>query len=67
MPAPRHIRATAVDASPDLPLARRMIAQAERHLASAAIAGVDADSRFGMLNDAARKAADAVMRARGGG
>lgn len=33
--------------------------------ASAAISGVDLDSRFGMLYDAARKAADAIMRAGG--
>jgi hypothetical protein len=32
---------------------------------SAAIPGVDLDSRFGMLYDAARKAADAILRAGG--
>jgi hypothetical protein len=46
-------------------MAHRLLEQAERHLASAAISGVDADSRFGMLDDAARKAADATMRAAG--
>jgi hypothetical protein len=61
----RNLRARAADAPPDLELAHRLLAQAERHLASATIPGVDADSRFGMLYDAARKSADAVMRARG--
>jgi len=46
-------------------LARQLLAQADRHFASAAIPGVDLDSRFGMLYDAARKAADAIMRAGG--
>jgi len=46
-------------------LARQLLAQADRHFASAAIRGVDLDSRFGMLYDAARKAADAIMRAGG--
>jgi hypothetical protein len=63
MPPPR--RAQAVDAPADLPLARQLLAQAERHFASAAIPEVDLDSRFGMLYDAARKAADAIMRAGG--
>lgn len=63
MPPPR--RAQAVDAPADLPLARQLLAQANRHLASAAIPGVDLDSRFGMLYDAARKGADAIMRAAG--
>lgn len=63
MPPPR--RAQAVDAPADLPLARQLLAQANRHLASAAIPGVDLDSRFGMLYDAARKGADALMRAAG--
>ena len=63
MPPPR--RARAVDAPADLPLARQLLAQADRHFASAAIPGVDLDSRFGMLYDAARKAADAIMRAGG--
>ena len=63
MPPPR--RAQAVDAPADLLSARRLLAQADRHFASAAIPGVDLDSRFGMLYDAARKAADAIMRAGG--
>jgi hypothetical protein len=63
MPAPR--RAQAKDAPADLPLARQLLEQADRHLASAAIPGIDLDSRFGMLYDAARKAADAIMRAAG--
>lgn len=63
MPPPR--RARAVDAPADLPLARQLLAQADRHFASAAIPGVDLDSRFGMLYDAARKAAGAIMRAGG--
>jgi hypothetical protein len=58
-------RAQAVDASADLPLANKLLVQADRHLASAAIPGVDLDSRFGMLYDAARKGADAIMRAAG--
>jgi hypothetical protein len=65
VPPARSSRARAVDAPPDLALARRLLDQAERHLKSAAIRGVDADSRFGMLYDAARKSADAVMRAEG--
>ena len=65
MPPRRPSRAQAADAPPDLELARRLLDQAERHLASAAIDGVDADSRFGMLYDAARKSADAVMKAKG--
>jgi hypothetical protein len=65
MPAPRQFRAQAVDAPPDLLLARRLLQQAQRHLASAAVEGVDRDSRFGMLYDAARKAADATMRVAG--
>jgi len=63
MPPPR--RAQAVDAPADLPLARQLLAQADRHFASAAIPGVDLDIRFGMLYDAARKAADAIMRTGG--
>ena len=63
MPPPR--RAQAVAAPADLPLARQLLAQADRHFSSAAIPGVDLDSRFGMLYDAARKAADAIMRAGG--
>jgi hypothetical protein len=59
MPAPR--RAQAVDAPADLPLARQLLAQVDRHVASAAIPEVDLDSRFGMLYDAAREAADAIM------
>jgi hypothetical protein len=46
-------------------MARRLLEQSKRHLASAAIGQVDRDSRFAMLYDAARKAADAVMRAEG--
>jgi hypothetical protein len=46
-------------------MAGRLLNQADRHLASAAIEGIDNDSRFGMLYDGARKAADAVMRAKG--
>lgn len=60
----RNLRARAAEAPPDLDLARRLLDQAERHIASAAIPGIDADSRFGMLYDAARKSADAVMRVR---
>lgn len=58
-------RARAVDAPVDVALARQLLTQADRHLASAAIPGVDLDSRFGMLYDAARKAADSIMRAAG--
>ena len=65
MPGPRRTRARVVDALPDLPLARRLLDQAERHLASAAVEGVDRDSRFGLLYDAARKAADATLRTAG--
>jgi len=65
VPAPRQSRSQVVDAPQDLPLARRLLDQADRHIASAAIDGVDRDSRFGMLYDAARKAADAAMRASG--
>jgi hypothetical protein len=54
-----------VAAPRDLPLAHRLLEQAERHLASADIDGVDRDSRFGLLYDAARKAADAVLRTSG--
>jgi hypothetical protein len=46
-------------------MARRLLDQADRHLASAGIAGVDADSRFCLLYDGARKASDAIMRAAG--
>ncbi len=63
MPPPR--RAQAEDAPADIPLARQLLTQADRHFASAAIPGVDLDSRFGMLCDAARKAADAILRAGG--
>jgi hypothetical protein len=65
VPPARQVRAQADKAPIDLPMARRLLEQADRHLASAAIPGVDADSRFGMLYDAARKAADATMRAAG--
>src|ERR671917_591180 len=61
----RSFRARAADAPPDLALALRLIEQAERHIASAGIPGIDPESRFGMLHDAARKGADAVMRATG--
>lgn len=63
MPPPR--RAQAIDAPADPTVAGRLLGQAERHLDSAAISGVDLDSRFGMLYDATRKAADALMRASG--
>ena len=63
MPPPR--RAQAIDAPSDAAAAKLLIKQAERHLSSAGIAGVDLDSRFGMLYDAARKAADAIMRVSG--
>jgi hypothetical protein len=43
----------------------RLLAQAANHLESAAIAGVDPEGRFTLLYDAARKAADAVLRAEG--
>jgi hypothetical protein len=46
-------------------LARQLHGQADRHFSSAAIPGVDLDSRFGLLYDAAQKAADAIMRASG--
>ena len=46
-------------------MARRLLDQADRHLLSAGISGVDADSRFCLLYDGARKAADAIMRAAG--
>jgi hypothetical protein len=46
-------------------MARRLLDQADRHLASAGISGVDADSRFCLLYDGARKASDAIMRAAG--
>ncbi len=62
---PQARRAQATDAPVDLGLAGQLLAQADRHLKSAAIAGIDPDSRFGMLYDAARKAADAIMRVAG--
>jgi hypothetical protein len=65
VPSPHNTRAKAADAPQDLPLAARLLDQAARHIASAKIDGVDRDSRYAMLYDAARKAADAVMRAKG--
>jgi hypothetical protein len=65
MPARRNLRSKAVDAPQDLRLARRLLDQADRHIASAGVDGVDRDSRFGLLYDGARKAADAIMRAKG--
>lgn len=65
MPAGRNPRSKAVDAPQDLRLARRLLDQADRHIASAGVDGVDRDSRFGLLYDGARKAADAIMRAKG--
>lgn len=65
MPPSRNLRAHAAAAPPDLELARRLLDQADRHIASATIPGVDADSRFGMLYDAARESADAVLKSKG--
>lgn len=65
MPPPKRSRAQAATAPADPALAHRLLAQAERHLASASVKGVDRDSRYGLLYDAARKAADAAMRAAG--
>jgi hypothetical protein len=65
VPAPRNIRSRAEDAPPDLAMAARLLDQADKHLASAAIEGVDPDSRFGLFYDGARKAADSIMRAEG--
>jgi hypothetical protein len=65
VPASRNLRSHAEDAPPDLAMAARLLDQANRHLTSAAIKGVDRDSRFGLLYDGARKAADAIMRAKG--
>ena len=65
MPAPRLIRAQAESAPPDFKIAERLLAQAASHLQSAAISGVDPEGRFTLLYDAARKAADAVLRAEG--
>jgi hypothetical protein len=65
MDFPGPSRARAVDAPADPVIARRLLAQAERHLASSRVAGVDTDSRFAMAYDAARRCADAVMRASG--
>jgi hypothetical protein len=59
------MRAQAAPAPADFLTARRLLDQADRHIASAAIAGVDSDSCFAMLYDAARKAADATLRAAG--
>jgi hypothetical protein len=65
MAAGRNLRSNAVDAPQDLRLAQRLLDQADRHIASAGVDGVDRDSRFGLLYDGARKAADAIMRAKG--
>jgi hypothetical protein len=65
VPAPRIIRAKAESAPPDFKIAERLLAQAASHLQSAAISGVDPEGRFTLLYDAARKAADAVLRAEG--
>lgn len=53
------------DAPADCATARRLLEQAERHLASSRLDGVDAQSAYGMRYDAGRKACDAVMRAAG--
>lgn len=65
MPVPRHLRASAVGAPQDLRITHRLLDQADRHVASAGVEGVDRDSRHALLYDGARKAADAVMRASG--
>ncbi len=65
MPSSRSSRAQVVSAPPDVATAERLLAQADRHIASADVAGVDGESRYGMLYDGARKAADAVLRANG--
>jgi hypothetical protein len=65
MPAPRTIRARAEAARADFKLAGRLLDQADNHLKSAAIPGVDREGRFTLLYDAARKASDAVLRAEG--
>ncbi len=62
---PRAERARAEPASVDCGAARRLLEQAARHMASAAISGVDDESRYGMLYDAGRKACDAILRAAG--
>ena len=61
------MRARAEAATADFTLAARLLDQADRHLESAAIVGVDPQGRFTLLYDAARKAADAVLRAEVGG
>src|SRR5689334_799562 len=65
MPAPRISRARAEPAPKDFKVADRLLAQATNHLGSAAISGVDPEAQFTLLYDAARKAADAVLRAEG--
>jgi hypothetical protein len=65
VPTPRTMRARAEAAPPDFTVAERLLEQAANHLESAAIAGVDREGRFTLLDDAARKAADAVLRAEG--
>ncbi len=53
------------DAPTDCAAARRLLDQAEKHLKSADVDGVDSESRYGMLYDGGRKACDAVLRASG--
>jgi hypothetical protein len=65
MSTPDRSRAQAVDAPVDIRAAERLLVQAEKHLRSARIPVVDDESRYGMLYDGARKAADAVLRASG--
>jgi hypothetical protein len=62
---PERSRAVAVNAPVDFGAAERLLDQAEKHLRSARAAGVDDESRYGILYDGARKAADAVLRASG--
>lgn len=53
------------DAPSDCTAARRLLDQAEKHLRSANVEGVDSESRYGMLYDDGRKACDAVLHASG--
>jgi len=55
-------RASAIDAPRDRDGARRLLAQAHRTLASAALDGVDADSGYGLAYQAALKAVLALLR-----
>lgn len=55
-------RAKATDAPRDPAGAHRLLAQAHRTLASAALAGVDADSGYGLAYQAALKAVLALLR-----